>query len=169
MKPLTVRLRPIAPFVLLMGLATLTAPLAASDDSSHARVVAEITALLNAFIEGSDQAQQHARFWADDLVYTSSSAEVTSKAEIMKEFEAAAASTPADAEAAAAPGSAFTAEDIVVRPYGEAAAVTFRLVEHVAEGGKVHYRNSGMLLLREGRWQVVTWQATKVPVPAAAE
>jgi hypothetical protein len=29
------------------------------------------------------------------------------------------------------------------------------------------YRNSGMFVRRDGRWQAVTWQATKVPEPEA--
>ena len=59
----------------------------------------------------------------------------------------------------------YSAEDIVVRPYGSTAALTFRLVAHNPDGTVQYYRNSGTLLLRDGRWQVVTWQATKVPPP----
>jgi len=36
------------------------------------------------------------------------------------------------------------------------------------DGNAEYYRNSGTLLLRNGQWQVVTWQATKV-APAAEE
>jgi hypothetical protein len=89
---------------------------------------------------------------------------VTSKAEIMKGFEA----TPAPAsDAPAEPQDSYTAEDILVRPHGDAAALTFRLVLHHADGTKAFYRNSGMLLRRNGKWEVITWQATKVPEPEA--
>ena len=45
------------------------------------------------------------------------------------------------------------------------AALTFRLVARAADGTTQHYRNSGTFLLRDGRWQAITWQATKVPPP----
>ena len=82
----------------------------------------------------------------------------------MKGFE----ETPAPAgNAPAEPQDSYTAEDILVRPHGDAAALTFRLVLHGADGKKSFFRNSGMLLRRDGRWQVITWQATKVPEPEA--
>ena len=60
------------------------------------------------------------------------------------------------------PKSTFSAEDVKVRPLAAGVAVlNFRLVQH--EGGKVnHFRNSGTFVKRSGRWQVVSWQATRV-------
>ena len=85
------------------------------------------------------------------------------KAEIMKNFDEDknAAGKPKE------PAATYSAEDIVVRPYGTTAALTFRLVAHNPDGTVQYYRNSGTLLLRDGHWQVVTWQATKVPPPEA--
>jgi hypothetical protein len=40
------------------------------------------------------------------------------------------------------------------------------LVMHNIEGGNavtVYYRNTGTFLKRNGKWQAVAWQATKVP------
>jgi hypothetical protein len=46
------------------------------------------------------------------------------------------------------------------------AVVNFRLILHNVENGKpitVYYRNTGTFLKRNGKWQAVAWQATKVP------
>ncbi len=140
---------------------------------------AAITALLQEFLAKNSERAQHDRFWADDLVYTTSGATVKTKAEIMKSFDAdktaPAKPLPADAKQSAGQRPAgqqagtvqptYAAEDIVVRPYGSTAALTFRLVAHNPDGTVQYYRNSETLLLRDGRWQVVTWQATKVPPP----
>ena len=83
------------------------------------------------------------------------------KAEIMKNFD----EDKTGPVKAKEPAATYSAEDIVVRPYGSTAALTFRLVAHNPDGTTNYYRNSGTLLQRNGRWQVVTWQATKVPPP----
>src|SRR5687767_15949096 len=125
---------------LLLALTTTTSALALTPPArTPERDVADITALVNDFIENADKADRHARFWASDLVYTSSAGEVTNKAEIMKGFEAA--PEPADASKPAEAPERYTAEDILVRPYGDAAAVTFRLVRHAADGKRFYYRN----------------------------
>ena len=46
------------------------------------------------------------------------------------------------------------------------AVVNFRLIAHSVENSKpttVYYRNTGTFLKRNGKWQAVAWQATKVP------
>ncbi len=130
---------------------------------------AEITALLTDFLspERNPTRAAHERFWADDLVYTSSAGKVTNKAEILKSFD-----EPPKAEKGetAEPEPVYSAEDVLVRCYGESgdmAALTFRLVAQAADGTKQFYRNSGTFLRRDGRWQAITWQATKEP-PATA-
>jgi hypothetical protein len=186
---------PLATLLLASAFALLAVPAQARSTpateapATDAQAIADITALVNDFLEHVDQAATHDRFWAPDLVYTSSAGEVTDKAAIMKGFEAPPAAADAQAEAAkpdaakpadAKPAEAkpddpkpeaqperYTAEDILVRPHGDAAALTFRLVRHAADGTLHYYRNSGMLLRRDGRWQVITWQATKVPEPEA--
>lgn len=122
---------------------------------------AAITSLLQEFLAKNNEPAQHHRFWADDLIYTSSKAEVTTKAEIMNGFDGNKAQPVTPKE----PAATYAAEDITVRPYGTTAALTFRLVAHNPDGTLHYYRNSGTLLLRNGQWQVVTWQATKVPAP----
>lgn len=143
------RPRLFALFLPLIFLAATTASFAQEPKATQDAV----TRLLLEFLARNDEPAQHDRFWAADLVYTSSKGEVISKADIMKEV-AAGDSGPKDT---------YGAEDILVRPYGTTAALTFRLVRHTSDGKLEHYRNSGTLLLRDGKWQVVTWQATKVP------
>jgi quercetin dioxygenase-like cupin family protein len=132
-----------------------------------ARTRAEITALLTSFLapEENPTRAAHERFWADDLVYTSSAGKVTNKAEILASFDEAPQADPAKPPE---PQPVYSAEDILVRPYGEIAALTFRLVAQAPDGTKQFYRNSGTFLHRDGKWQAITWQATKVP-PAEAK
>ena len=68
------------------------------------------------------------------------------------------ASAPRDA----GPRTTYAAEDVVVRPYGTTATLTFRLVAHQPDGTTLRFRNSGTFLWRDGRWAVVTWQATPI-------
>ncbi len=128
---------------------------------------ADVTALLQDFLKpgNNDKAEWHERFWAEDLVYTTSGGIVKTKAEIRQSFKDAAKPATEKANPNIKPPAAttvFSAEDILVRPYGEMAALTFRLVAKEADGKVSTYRNSGTLLYRGGKWQVVTWQATKV-------
>jgi hypothetical protein len=139
---------------LILPLAVLSAPAAAFAEDPRA-TQDSITSMLKEFLAKNDDPAQHDRFWAADLVYTSSMGDVTGKPEIMAALSGAKAG-PVE------PREAYSAEDILVRPYGTTAALTFRLVRHTPDGKVHYYRNSGTLLLRDGKWQVVTWQATKV-------
>lgn len=118
----------------------------------------EIASALKNFLAHVEDPATHEQWWAEELVYTGSSGAMRSKAEIMKSVREGAAQ-PKDSKA---PASTFDAEDIKVTPYGDIAVLTFRLVSR--EGDKTNYfRNSGVLIKRNGRWQVVAWQATKAP------
>jgi len=125
------------------------------------RTRTEISAMLTTFLTPAvnNTAAGHERFWADDLVYTSSIGKVMSKADILKSF---AEEPKAEPGKKAEPGPVFTAEDVLVRPYGNMAALTFRLVERDPDGKVSYFRNSGTFLLRHGKWQAITWQATRV-------
>lgn len=96
-------------------------------------------------------------FFADDVIYTRSAGVTVNKAEILKNI---------DVRAAADPNAKYDADDFTVHAYGEMAVVNFRLILHNVEAGKpvtVYYRNTGTFLKRNGKWQAVAWQATKVP------
>lgn len=153
--------------IALLGLAATTAAFASDAKPSDADSTrTQITALLTNFLTPTvmDTAAGHDRFWADDLVYTSSAGKVMHKADIMKSF--ADAPKPVAGKTASSksrePEPVFTADDILVRPYGDMAALTFRLVEHDPDGKVSYFRNSGTFLKRGGKWQAVTWQATRV-------
>jgi putative CocE/NonD family hydrolase len=137
--------------------------LAAAQDAPAA---AELTALLREFLAGASRndAAVHDRFWADDLVYTGSAGKRRGKAELMADVRATPSPSPGTVP------TVFTAEDIRIRQYGEAAVVAFRLVG--TTGKEVaQYLNTGTFVRRDGRWQAVAWQATLMaaaPASAAA-
>lgn len=128
--------------------------------AQRAPAAAELTKLLNDFLAGAatNDAAMHDRFWADDLIYTGSSGRRRGKAEIMKDVRSAPPPKAGD------PKTTYTAEDIRIQQYGNTAIVAFRLVATTEKDGKTevaNYLNSGTFLKRKGKWQVVSWQATK--------
>jgi hypothetical protein len=123
---------------------------------------AELTKLLNDFLAGASRndADMHDRFWADDLIYTGSSGRRLGKAELMKDVREEGPTVPGGDSAV------YSAEDIRIQQYGTTAIVAFRLVGVATKDGKsetTNYLNSGTFLKRDGKWQVVNWQATKMP------
>jgi len=123
----------------------------ASDDEG------ELTTMLHKFLGTSDQREAHVDFWADDLVYTSSTGSRFGKADILSGFEET-------GEEDAAPDMAYTGEDVKVQLFGTTAVVTFQLVGTPDDGSEVkNYFNTGTFLKRGGKWQAVAWQATVIP------
>ena len=123
---------------------------------------AELTRLLKEFLAGASRNDPavHNRFWADDLIYTGSSGRRIGKADIMRDLRPAPSPKPTD------PATTYSAEDIRIQQYGDAAIVAFRLVGKTENNGKTQvaqYLNSGTFLKRNGMWQAVSWQATRVP------
>jgi len=96
-------------------------------------------------------------FFADDVIYTRAVGVTVSKADILKNIGVRASNEPQ---------ASFEADDFTVHPYGEMAVVNFRLIMHNTENSKAtttYFRNTGTFLMRNGKWQAVAWQATKVP------
>jgi ketosteroid isomerase-like protein len=96
-------------------------------------------------------------FFADEVIYTRSAGVTVTKADILKNI---------DVRATNEPQATFAADDFTVHPYGDMAVVNFRLIMHNTENGKAataYFRNTGTFLKRNGKWQAVAWQATKVP------
>jgi hypothetical protein len=120
-----------------------------------------LTRMLNEFLAGAsvNDAGAHDRFWDEDLVYTSSSGRRFGKAEIM---DGLGSSPEATAEE---PAVVYSAADIRIRQYGDAAVVAFRLLgTPVADGSKPdQYFNTGTFVRRGSEWRVVAWQATVIP------
>jgi hypothetical protein len=129
---------------------------------------AEVTALLHEFLGKVGSAAMHQRFWADDVIYVSNAGVVRTKADILKGMKAEepGAASQGGAATTAPPAGGYSAEDVVVRQFGETVVLNFRLVQHTAGQPDTSFRNSGVFVLRDGRWQVVSWQATRVgPMP----
>jgi hypothetical protein len=140
---------------LLLTTSTALAQTAAPD-------AAELTKLLNEFLAGASRNDPtaHERFWADDLIYTRSAGRRVNKADIMHDVRSAPAPKPDD------PKPIYTAEDIRIQQYGNTAIVAFRLVATTEVNGAKQVQNllnSGTFLKRNGKWQVVNWQSTRMP------
>ena len=123
---------------------------------------AELTKLLNDFLAGASRNDVaiHERFWADDLIYTRSAGRRVNKSEVMHDVRSTPAPKPTD------PKTIYTAEDIRIQQYGDTAVVAFRLVATTESGGEKHVANllnSGTFVKRNGKWQVVNWQSTRMP------
>jgi len=129
--------------------------------AASADEVDTISAMLDDFLAHAGEAEAHERFWAEDLVYTSSRGTRTNKAEIMASFD--------DAESAAerAAGPEYHAEDVDIRLYDDIAVLAFRLIGTTTnESGGIEvqeYFNTGTLQRRDAEWRVVAWQATRIP------
>ena len=123
---------------------------------------AELTRLLREFLDGASRsdAAVHDRFWAEDLIYTRSTGRRIGKAELMRYLRSAPGRKPGD------PTTSYGAEDIRIQQYGDTAVVAFRLVGKTTRAGRTEitqHLNTGTFLRRNGQWQVVSWQATRMP------
>ena len=146
--------------LLTLLLAAWLAPAHAQDPAPDAGA---LTGMLNDFLAGAsgNSLQAHETFWAEDLVYTSSSGARFGKADILEGIRASANEPPPENP------PTYSAEDVRIQQYGDTAIVAFRLVGSTpTDGGApevANYFNTGTFLRRDGRWQVVAWQATRIP------
>ena len=159
--------------LLLAALAGCTAPSdagtpggsagAGTESTDPAADRAALRALLDDFLARADQGSAHERFWAADLVYTSSNGTRRGKAEIMAGY-AEDGTAPGEEAGDAEPGPTYSAEDVDIRLYGSTAVVAFRLVivppEGSGEAPSFNW-NTGTFVKRDGEWRVVAWQSTR--------
>lgn len=121
----------------------------------------QLTDLLNDFMAGAsaNDVTAHERFWAEDLVYTSSRGLRFGKNDILEGMRAE--PDPDSSE----PQVVYAAEDISIRLYGDTAVVAFRLVGTPQAGDEkaMHYFNTGTFVKLDQQWQAVAWQATMIP------
>jgi hypothetical protein len=135
-----------------------------SAQPSNAADAPELTKLLREFLAGASRNDStvHERFWADDLIYTRASGKRIGKADILRDVK-----SEASASKAAEPESTtYGAEDIRILQFGNTAVVAFRLVGTTKKGAQTevaNYFNTGTFVKRDGKWQAVAWQATKIP------
>jgi len=144
-------MKKLASITILLLLATTVSAQTAPD-------AAELTKLLNDFLAGASRndVAVHESFWADDLIYTRSAGRRVNKAEVMHDVRTTPAPKPTD------PKTIYTAEDIRIQQYGDTAVVAFRLVA-TTEKSVANLLNSGTFVKRNGKWQVVNWQSTRMP------
>ena len=115
----------------------------------------ELEEMLHTFMDGASKNDSliHANFWAEDLIYTSSNGTRFGKKEIMAGFED---NTDTRNEN---PTTVYTAEDIIIHQYDDMAVVAFKMKAD-SDSSIQYYLNSGTFLKKNGKWQVVNWQAT---------
>ena len=127
--------------------------LAASDAVS-------LTKTLNDFLAGAtvNDHKIHDNFWAEELVYTSSSGTRYGKQELMANVKQ---SNKVTIELAPV---IYSAEAVKLTPLGTNMVLTFTLVATDTKTQQVtqRYLNSGVMVWRNNRWQAVNWQATKM-------
>ncbi|GAB2931622.1 nuclear transport factor 2 family protein [Rheinheimera gaetbuli] len=137
---------------LLLASLLLTPSLALADDK------AELTALLAEFLDGAtrNDAAIHNKYWADELIYTSSGGTRFGKAELMQSVTSRGMLKPEEID------TVYSSEDVRIMQYGDTAVVAFVLVGRSGVDTK-RYLNSGTFVRKNGQWQAVNWQATIKP------
>ncbi|HVR71682.1 MAG TPA: nuclear transport factor 2 family protein [Vicinamibacteria bacterium] len=145
-----------------LSVAIVSMAMAAGLRAQAAPDAADLAALLREFLAGASRndAAVHERFWAADLIYTSSAGRRMGKADVLAGVRSAPAPSPGG------PTTTYAAEDVRIQQYGDTAIVAFRLVGTTTKDDTTEttrYLNTGTFLRREGRWQAVSWQATRMP------
>jgi len=115
----------------------------------------ELKKILHNFMDGASKNDSliHANFWAEELIYTSSNGTRFGKKEIIGRFNSNKESKIEN------PSTIYTAEDIIIQQYENTAIVAFKMKAE-SDSSIQYYLNSGTFLKRDGKWQVVNWQAT---------
>ena len=134
---------------LLLTTLLLTPTLVLADDK------AELTALLAEFLDGAtrNDAAIHNKYWADELIYTSSGGTRFGKAELMQGVTSRGMLKADEID------TVYSSEDVRIMQYGDTAVVAFVLVGRSGADTK-RYLNSGTFVRKNGQWQAVNWQAT---------
>lgn len=132
------------------------------DDGAHGEPATQVLHdLLDRFLAGAstNDVEMHDRFWAEDLVYTSSSGERFGKPEIMAGLTEP---PPDDVDQ-----PVYSSEQVNIRVFGDIAVITFRLVAaDLAQETGAEFFNTGVFQHRDGQWKAFAWQATRIPEAA---
>lgn len=117
---------------------------------------AELTALLAEFLDGATRNDPavHDKYWAEELIYTSSAGRRFGKAELMQGVNSRGELPAAEIN------MRYSSEDLQILQYGDTAVVAFTLVGTSAQE-TLRFLNSGIFVKRNGKWQAVNWQATR--------
>src|SRR5215469_11379389 len=159
MKRRGLRMFAVAALLPMMALAQNNAQAGKPASGPQDATTQQVTQLVRNFLANvpKNDPKVFQEFFADDVIYTRSAGVTVTKADILKNI---------DVRAASDPQATYDADDFTVHPYGEMAVVNFRLIMHNTENGKTttsYFRNTGTFLKRDGKWQAVAWQATRVP------
>lgn len=127
--------------------------------------VTQLTAMLWQFL--TDASAKNAvgfeKFFADDVLYTRAAGALVPKRMIMRSVS--------NAEQSEDVKVTYSADEIVIHTYGDTAVMAFRLAERtaLADGRteQANFRNTGTFLRRNGQWQAVAWQSTRILERAA--
>lgn len=135
---------------LILG-ALLLFPLASMADDR-----AELTALLAEFLDGATRNDPavHDKYWAEELIYTSSAGRRFGKAELMQGVTSRGKLATADIT------MRYSSEELQILQYGDTAVVAFTLIGTSAQE-TLRFLNSGTFVKRNGKWQAINWQATR--------
>lgn len=131
------------------------APASVTENATSRQLTQMVHDFLAAVPRGDRQVFE--AFFADDVIYTRSAGMTVDKNEILRNIGVRATNEP---------NATYEADDFTVHPYGTVAIVNFRLIQHNQQDGKKetnYFRDTGTFLKRNGKWQVVAWQATRVP------
>ncbi len=134
-------------------------PAAVTMSAKDAAVTEQLTQMVRDFLANVPKGDKKVfdNFFADDVIYTRSAGVTVDKEEILKNI---------DVRAATEPQATFDADGFIVHPYGDTAVVNFRLIMHNPNHrgiATMYFRNTGIFLKRNGKWQAVAWHATRVP------
>ena len=150
----------------LLPFMSMNVPAQSSRDAAKTAVAEtatsqQLTQMVRSFLAAVPKGDRQVfdTFFADDVIYTRAVGVTVDKAEILRNIGVRAVNEPL---------ATYEADDFTVHPYGDMAVVNFRLVQHNDKETN-YFRNTGTFLKRNGTWQVVAWQATKVPESGAAK
>lgn len=147
--------------ILLLFCVLVTSCMNTEQDTESAE--RELEELLADFLQGAsvNDEEMHDRFWADDLIYTSSAGERFGKEDIVAGFEGESEDNSPGEQA-----PQYGYKDLQVMAFNNTAVVAFRLTGTVGTGDEqqtMNYYNTGTFLNRNDEWRAVAWQATRIP------
>ncbi|MDZ7717794.1 MAG: nuclear transport factor 2 family protein [Balneolaceae bacterium] len=117
--------------------------------------------LLEEFLSGASEnnAEIHDRFWAEDLIYTSSNGERVTKKDIMDGLSE-------NPENSSQQMPQYHAEETQIQLFDDIAVVAFKLVAispNPSGEERLEFYNTGTFQKRNGQWKALAWQATRIP------
>ena len=151
--------------IFLLVMAIFMLPSVAAGDGTQEETIEN---LLHAFLDGAGRGDVavHERFWAEELVYTSSSGTRFGKAELLRGVRETRGEDDGQSHR-------YWAEDTHIMLLDHMAIVTFKLraetrAENQALVEESTYFNTGTFRLKDGQWRALAWQATRIPAAEAA-